>query len=67
MPRAETAAVDLRTDLVGVDSVNPGGGGLMVTFARGGESAFVVPHHAECLVEVRTIVAALSGWRPDAD
>ena len=30
------------------------GGDLMVTVARGGESAFVVPEHAECLVELRT-------------
>ena len=30
------------------------GGDLMVTLARGGESAFVVPEHAECLVELRT-------------
>ena len=30
------------------------GGDLMVTWVRGGESAFVVPDHAECLVELRT-------------
>ncbi len=30
------------------------GGDLMVTLVRGGESAFVVPGHAECLVELRT-------------
>ena len=30
------------------------GGDLMVTWVRGGESPFVVPHHAECLVERRT-------------
>jgi acetylornithine deacetylase len=30
------------------------GGDLMVTVARGGESPFVVPDHAECLVELRT-------------
>jgi len=30
------------------------GGDLMVTVARGGSSAFVVPAHAECLVELRT-------------
>ncbi|MGN6575181.1 MAG: M20 family metallopeptidase [Nocardioides sp.] len=34
--------------------VRAGGGDLMVTVARGGESAFVVPDHAECLVELRT-------------
>jgi acetylornithine deacetylase len=34
--------------------VRAAGGDLMVTFARGGESAFVVPGHAECLVELRT-------------
>jgi acetylornithine deacetylase len=30
-----------------------GGGDLMVTVARGGGSPFVVPDHAECLVELR--------------
>ena len=30
------------------------GGDLMVTLARGGNSAFVVPDHAECVVELRT-------------
>ncbi|HEX6339425.1 MAG TPA: M20/M25/M40 family metallo-hydrolase [Jiangellaceae bacterium] len=30
------------------------GGDLMVTVVRGGESPFVVPDHAECLVELRT-------------
>ncbi len=30
------------------------GGDLMVTLARGGSSPFVVPDHAECLVELRT-------------
>jgi acetylornithine deacetylase len=30
------------------------GGDLMVTVASGGTSAFVVPDHAECLVEMRT-------------
>lgn len=30
------------------------GGDLMVTMAQGGESPFVVPDHAECLVELRT-------------
>jgi len=34
--------------------VRAAGGELMVTRARGGESPFVVPDHAECLVEVRT-------------
>jgi acetylornithine deacetylase len=29
------------------------GGDVMVTLARGGTSAFVVPDHAECLVELR--------------
>lgn len=42
-------AVDVRAD-----DVRATGGDLMVTFARGGESAFVVPDHAECLVELRT-------------
>ncbi|GAA2394478.1 M20 family metallopeptidase [Dactylosporangium salmoneum] len=35
-------------------AVRAGGGDLMVTVARGGESPFVVPDHAECLVELRT-------------
>lgn len=35
-------------------SVRRGGGDLMVTLASGGTSAFVVPDHAECLVELRT-------------
>lgn len=30
------------------------GGDLMVTVVRGGDSPFVVPDHAECLVELRT-------------
>jgi acetylornithine deacetylase len=42
-------AVDVRAD-----EVRARGGDLMVTVARGGESAFVVPDHAECLVELRT-------------
>jgi acetylornithine deacetylase len=42
-------AVDAR-----VEQVRARGGDLMVTLARGGESAFVVPDHAECLVELRT-------------
>jgi acetylornithine deacetylase len=42
-------AVDVRAD-----DVRARGGDLMVTLARGGESAFVVPDHAECLVELRT-------------
>ncbi len=36
------------------EAVRASGGDLMVTVARGGESAFVVPDHAECLVEMRT-------------
>jgi acetylornithine deacetylase len=35
-------------------AVRAAGGDLMVTVARGGESPFVVPDHAECLVEQRT-------------
>lgn len=34
--------------------VRAGGGELMVTVAHGGSSPFVVPDHAECLVETRT-------------
>ena len=45
-------------------AVKAAGGDLMVTVAHGGESPFVVPHHAECLVEVRTpAVAAVLGDR----
>lgn len=43
------AAVDQRAD-----AVRAAGGDLMVTVVRGGESPFVVPDHAECMVEVRT-------------
>jgi acetylornithine deacetylase len=35
-------------------AVRAAGGDLMVTQVRGGESPFVVPDHAECLVELRT-------------
>jgi acetylornithine deacetylase len=42
-------AIDVRSADVRAD-----GGDLMVTLARGGESPFVVPDHAECLVELRT-------------
>jgi acetylornithine deacetylase len=35
-------------------AVRATGGDLMVTSVRGGESAFVVPDHADCLVELRT-------------
>jgi acetylornithine deacetylase len=42
-------AVDERAD-----EVRAAGGDLMVTVVRGGESPFVVPDRAECLVEVRT-------------
>lgn len=34
--------------------IRAAGGDLMVTLARGGESAFVIPDYAECLVELRT-------------
>lgn len=43
------AAVDQRAA-----AVRANGGDLMVTVVRGGESSFVVPDHAECLVELRT-------------
>ena len=35
-------------------AVRASGGDLMVTVAHGGASPFVVPDHAECLVEMRT-------------
>jgi acetylornithine deacetylase len=44
------AAVDERAH-----TVRATGGDLMVTLVRGGDSAFVVPDHAECLVEMRTV------------
>jgi len=43
-------AVDARSVAVRAD-----GGDLMVTVARGGDSPFVVPESAECLVERRTV------------
>jgi acetylornithine deacetylase len=42
-------AVDFRAE-----DVRTAGGDLMVTVARGGDSPFVVPDYAECLVELRT-------------
>lgn len=42
-------AVDRRAPAIRAD-----GGDLMVTWVRGGDSAFVVPDRAECLVELRT-------------
>ncbi len=60
-------------------AVRDGGGDLMVTLVTGGQSAFVVPDHAECLVELRTtpdqpsgdalpLVEAMldPGWQADA-
>jgi acetylornithine deacetylase len=44
------AAVDERAP-----SVRRAGGELLVTIVHGGESPFVVPAHAECLVERRTV------------
>jgi acetylornithine deacetylase len=43
-------AVDTRSA-----AVRAGGGDLMVTVASGGDSPFVVPESAECLVERRTV------------
>ena len=37
-----------------IDSSSSPAGDLMVTVVRGGSSPFVVPDHAECLVELRT-------------
>jgi acetylornithine deacetylase len=42
-------AVDQRAE-----AVRANGGDLMVTVVRGGDSPFVIPDHAECVVEVRT-------------
>lgn len=49
------AAVDGRSQ-----AVRATGGDLMVTVVRGGDSAFVVPDRAECLVEMRTAPAGSS-------
>ncbi|WP_238008569.1 M20/M25/M40 family metallo-hydrolase [Dactylosporangium sp. AC04546] len=46
-------------------AVRAGGGDLMVTVAHGGESPFVVPDHAECLVEVRTTAGRSSAGALD--
>jgi acetylornithine deacetylase len=46
---------------VRADDVRAAGGDLMVTVARGGGSPFVVPDHAECLVELRTAPDRSSG------
>ena len=61
-------------------AVRANGGDLMVTLVSGGESAFVVPDQAECLVELRTTpdqpsgeaVAAVRelldpGWQAEAE
>lgn len=52
------AVTHLGRFLAAVDAVADGvrvtGGDLMVTRVSGGSSAFVIPEHAECLVEVRT-------------
>ena len=42
-------------------AVRANGGDLMVTLVSGGESAFVVPDQAECLVELRTTPDQPSG------
>ena len=42
------------------DNVRATGGDLMVTMVRGGDSPFVIPDHAECLVEVRTVAGQLA-------
>ena len=68
-------AVDERAD-----AVRAAGGDLMVTVVRGGDSPFVVPDRAECLVELRTtpdrpgasalddVVALLEpDWQADAE
>ena len=44
-------AVDLRRD-----EVRAAGDDVMVTVVRGGESPFVIPDRAECLVELRSTV-----------
>jgi acetylornithine deacetylase len=41
-------------------AVRAGGGDLMVTVVSGGESPYVVPDRAECLVEVRTTAGTSS-------
>jgi acetylornithine deacetylase len=46
-------------------AVRATGGDLMVTVVRGGESALVVPDHAECLVELRTMPGRASAGTLD--
>jgi len=46
-------------------AIRAAGGDLMVTRLGGGESAFVVPDHAECLVELRTTPDMASGCAAD--
>ena len=41
--------------------VRASGGELVVTAVKGGESPFVVPDHAECIVEIRTTADQPSG------
>jgi acetylornithine deacetylase len=45
--------------------VRAAGGDLMVTVAHGGRSPFVVPNHAECLVELRTTPEQVSSRAAD--
>lgn len=37
------------------ETVRSTGGDVMITVVRGGDSPYVIPDHAECLVEVRTV------------
>jgi acetylornithine deacetylase len=42
------------------ETVRSTGGDLMITMVRGGDSPYVIPEHAECLVEVRTVAGQLA-------
>jgi acetylornithine deacetylase len=42
------------------ETVRATGGDVMITMVRGGDSPYVIPDHAECLVEVRTVAGQLA-------
>ncbi|MFZ4078422.1 MAG: M20 family metallopeptidase [Microbacteriaceae bacterium] len=42
------------------ETVRSTGGDLMITMVCGGDSPYVIPEHAECLVEVRTVAGQLA-------
>ena len=42
------------------ETVRATGGDVMITMVRGGDSPYVIPDHAECLVEVRMVAGQLA-------